>query len=225
MPSMYEIYDKHSIQYDELVNHEDYQKNLDAFLNDAFIGIDTVIELGTGTGRLTKLYANKVQRIICTERAQHMINKAKINLAEFKDKIDFVNIDTRNISQLKTKADCIIEGWAVGHTAIDEYHRLDEFLSKLFKDFKTLLNSNGKIILIETMGTNVDEPKIPTKELEDLYNELETTYAMKKQIIQTDYKFVNTEEAKRICGFFFGHSTAANINSNIVNEYTGIWTS
>ncbi len=220
---MYEIYDMHAEQYDELVIHEDYRNNLTKFVDQEFTDIHSVLELGTGTGRLTKLYAEKVQNIICCERAEHMIDKAKINLAPYLNKIKFFNIDTRNISQLNTKVDCVIEGWALGHTAIDEHHRLSEFLVEFFNNVKTLLNKDGKLIIIETMGTNTEESKIPAKELADLYKELEITYKLKKQIIRTDYKFDNIEDAKRIMGFFFGNDMAKIIKSNIVKEYTGIW--
>lgn len=32
MPKMFEIYQNHSMEYDELVNHEDYQNNLRKYL-------------------------------------------------------------------------------------------------------------------------------------------------------------------------------------------------
>ena len=223
MPSKYEIYDNHAKEYDELVNHEDYQNNLTAFLQRECAGFDTVLEFGAGTGRVTGLYADRVGHIFFAERAQHMIDRAAENLAAHQDKITFINIDTRDLAGLNIKADCIIEGWALGHTAIDEHHRLADFLSELFTGFRSLLNVNGRLIFIETMGSHVDQPVVPRKELAYLYRELETTYRMKRHILETDYKFASVEEARRIMGFFFGQEMAASIDSEVVREYTGVW--
>ncbi len=52
MPSMQEIYNNYSLQYDELVNHEDYNNNLSNYLLEKFnFSGKTIIELGVGTGR------------------------------------------------------------------------------------------------------------------------------------------------------------------------------
>lgn len=223
MPSMYEIYDKYSSEYDELISHEDYKKNLFNFLAKEFINIETVLEIGVGTGRVTELYIDNVKKATCTDFAQHMIDKAKINLNQYLHKIDFLHLDTRSIEKLDLNVDCIIEGWAIGHSAIDEYNRLEDFASKLFHSFNNLLNGNGKIILIETMGTNVSQPTIPVKELEDFYSLIETKYNLKRHILQTDYKFESIDEAKRIMGFFFGNEITKTITSNIIPEFTGVW--
>ena len=47
---------------------------------------------------------------------------------------------------------------------------------------------------------------------------------MERTIIETDYKFPSKEDAKRIMSFFFGDQIKNDINSNIVKEFTGIWT-
>ena len=56
MPTMTEIYHNHSFEYDELVSHEDYLGNLPKTLHSIFdFNQKSVIELGVGTGRLTKM--------------------------------------------------------------------------------------------------------------------------------------------------------------------------
>jgi cyclopropane fatty-acyl-phospholipid synthase-like methyltransferase len=224
MPTMYEIYDSFSFQYDELVSKEDYQKNLQKFIQNEFnSNIQTVLEIGVGTGRVTEFYIENVSNVYATDFAQNMIDKAKINLKKFENKIDFKCIDTRKINDLNLKVDCIIEGWTIGHSAIDEYENSENFTSELFQNFDKMLNENGKIILIETMGTAVSEPTIPAKELADFYNLIEQKQNLKRHIITTDYKFENIEEAKRIMSFFFGNEIIEKISSNIVKEFTGVW--
>ena len=223
MPAMYEIYEKHAIEYDELVAAEDYENNLQKELNQLIKDNETVLEIGTGTGRVTKLYAGQVKRIVCCDRSNHMLEKAKENLSSFSHKIQFQCLDTRNLHEIEGKFDLIIEGWAIGHTAIDEYEQLNQFLEKLFSDLKAKLSEGGTVVFIETLGTNVIQPTIPGQKLNEFYQLLENTYRMEKKIIRTDYRFKSLSEAKRILSFFFGEEMGKGIESPVVEEYTGIW--
>jgi SAM-dependent methyltransferase len=222
MPTMYEIYDQYAEHYDALVSREDYFNNLHTFLNSIISG-DSVLELGVGTGRVTQMYIQKVEKAICCDRASHMLERAKQNLKDYSDKITFECIDTRQINLLKEKVDCVIEGWALGHTALDEFHRIEAFVSDLFQDLSKLMNDNGKMIFIETMGTNTEHPKIPDERLKTFYNLLEETYHMKKYVIRTDYRFNSIDDAKRILSFFFGEQIIHDLKNPIVKEYTGVW--
>ena len=109
MPSMQEIYNNYSIQYDELVNHEDYNNNLSNYLLEKFnFSGKTIIELGVGTGRVTKIFAERAQSIFCYDKSQHMLNKAKINLNHHTSKIEFSQCDNYNIKKIKEKTDIVI---------------------------------------------------------------------------------------------------------------------
>jgi ubiquinone/menaquinone biosynthesis C-methylase UbiE len=222
MPKMYEIYDRYAENYDELVSREDYLNNLHTFLNSIITGA-SVLELGAGTGRVTQMYIDKVQQAICCDRASHMLERAKHNLKDYSYKITFECIDTRQINPLKVKVDCVVEGWALGHTALDEFHRIDAFVSDLFQDLSKLLNDNGKMIFIETLGTNTEHPLIPDERLKTFYNLLEERYHMKKYVIRTDYRFKSLAEAKRILSFFFGEQMKDEVKDRYVKEYTGVW--
>lgn len=224
MPTMYEIYEKFSDQYDELIKYEDHNGNLPKLLSEYFKENQTVLELGCGTGRVTSMYIDTVKKAICCDKHQHMIDKAKKNLKSFEDKIEYKCIDTRDIGKLDIRCDIVIEAWAVGHTLIDEFSAPDKFLKSLFENIYDKLNENAKIIFIETMGSNVSEPTIPLKELDYFYDKLENVYGMERTIIETDYKFPTIQDARNIMTFFFGEQITEDINSNIVKEFTGIWT-
>ena len=76
MPTMYEIYQKHSHEYDELLSYEDYLENLPKTLHSIFdFNGKSVIELGTGTGRLTNTYIQKAKSVSCFDRSEHMLEK------------------------------------------------------------------------------------------------------------------------------------------------------
>jgi ubiquinone/menaquinone biosynthesis C-methylase UbiE len=222
MPDMYEIYDRFASQYDELIRFEDHHRNLDTFINSIITG-NTVLELGSGTGRVTKMYIERVKQAICVDRSMHMIEKAKINLDAYTSKITFQCMDVKNIRQLDVKADCIIEGWALGHSVIDEANRIDSFVNEMTTALFEKLNPNGQLIFIETLGTNTEEVHIPDESLKKFYQILEDTYGMKRHVVRTDYMFDTIEDAQRILSFFFGEQMKNRIKDRFIKEYTGVW--
>ncbi len=227
MPSMNEIYLKYSIEYDELVNHEDYQSNLKKWLHTNIDFMDKlVIEFGTGTGRITKQYIEKVKKAICFDGSIHMLDKCRLNLKDYNHKIEYQVRDNLNIEGINEKADIIIEGWSFGHTVIDVSADIEKTISKLIRNCSQLLKKDGKIIIIETLGTNTENAAPPLEILKQFYSILEKEHMFKKDIITTDYLFCNPQEAFRICDFFFGSSVSQQIKEKELShipEYTGIW--
>ena len=227
MATMYEIYDNHSYEYDELVSHEDYNRNLPEALNSLFDFKDkTIIELGVGTGRLTNQYIKKVKQAYCYDRSVHMINKAKINLDSYTDKIVYGIIDNNSINQIQNKADFVIEGWSFGHTVYDYIDEAESKIDELVKGCTSLLNRNGKIIILETLGTNTEVAGAPAEFLNGFYSRLEEFHGFSRVDIKTDYQFRNVEEASKIMCIFFGPEIADSVslkNNPIVKEFTGLW--
>ena len=226
MPSMYEIYEKHSYEYDELVSREDYKGNIPSFLHREtdFTG-KTVIELGTGTGRLTKMYIDKVSKAYCFDRSCHMLDKAAFNLSEYSGRIEFAECNNLEIDSIDLSADIIIEGWILGHTVSDSDNK-EKTVEKIVADCKSRMKPGGCIIFIESLGTNTESPAGPTESLRGFYELLESRYGFKKTVLETDYRFDSDEDAERITGFFFGDEFRRNLRpdgSGIVKEFTGAW--
>ena len=64
---MFKVYQNYSDLYDELVNHEDYNNNLSKFLKNNIQWENKIVgEFGIGTGRVTRNYIDKVQKVFCT---------------------------------------------------------------------------------------------------------------------------------------------------------------
>ena len=117
----------------------------------------------------------------------------------------------------------ILEGWALGHCALEEYGRLSDFLTETLAALDALLAPGGRIVLIETLGTNADRPVPPGEKLARLYNLLERDHEFRREVIRTDYEFPTLEDARGILGFFFGPDMEGRISDRIVPEWTGIW--
>lgn len=224
MNQMFEIYNNYANLYDELVNHEDYKNNLANFLNQNIDWKDkSVYEFGVGTGRVTKYYIEKVNKAILCDNSQHMLDKAKINLKSNNHKIRYLCLDHKNIDTIQEKLDIVIEGWSFGHLIVNERNNKDYWINKLISESVRI--ATEKVIIIETLGTNVKKPNPPGEILSYFYEKLEAN-GFKKYIIETDYKFNDYIEAANILGSFFGENMKNQIindQSEIIKEYTGVW--
>ena len=227
MPEMYEIYDKHAVEYDELVDHEDYNGNLKKHLLSTVDFHDkTVFEFGAGTGRLTRVYAEKAKQSFIFDRSAHMLSQAKENLKDLSADIKYGIADNMNIESVDNSADIILEGWSFGHTIHDHADSLHETADNIITGCIKKLFPGGILIFIETLGTDSDKPEAPNSILADFYSYIEARYGFSKSVIRTDYKFNSFQDAERVTGYFFGEDFRKSLtfnNSGIIKEYTGVW--
>ena len=223
MSNMFEVYQNFSDLYDELVTHEDYNNNLYKFLNSNIKWENKIVgEFGLGTGRVTKNYIDKIQKLYAYDNSQHMLDKAKLNLSKWADKIEYSVLDDSKIYKIKNTFDIIIEGWSFGHLVVQDDENRNQTIQTLISE---TTKRAKEVIFIETLGTNVEAPNPPGEKLSQFYNSL-VDAGFKEHIIQTDYQFINPEEAAKIMGAFFGDSMKNDIiqkQLNVIKEYTGIW--
>jgi predicted RNA methylase len=227
MPSMYEIYERHAVQYDELVRYEDHQQNLKRLLHSLVSWENkTVIETGIGTGRVTNLYIEKVMRIYGLDGSSHMLERLKQNLSNQLGKIELHCADNLHLPELSEKGDVFIEGWSFGHTISDNENDVEGITDIFVKQSLNMIKEDGVIIFIETLGSNSETAKAPKESLSNFYYLIEMKYGFTRHEINTDYKFPSNEEAARITGFFFGKDfgdAVSRSEKTIVPEWTGVW--
>src|SRR6056297_1055039 len=227
MPTMNEIYKKYALQYDKLVKAEDYQKNINKYLINNIEWKDKVVyEAGIGTGRLTKIYIQQIKKLYGFDREAHMLEQCKNNLDEYLEKV-FLNIgNNESLPVVDEKSDIFIEGWSFGHTIVEKNNDIQSTTERIVNNIWRNTTVDSVKIIIETLGTNVNEPKYINNDLKQFYRLIEDEYGFKKTIVKTDYKFDNYREAAQIMGSFFGEEMERGIiqrKSEIVPEYTGIW--
>ncbi|HAK46607.1 MAG TPA: hypothetical protein DCO79_11905 [Spirochaeta sp.] len=224
---MYEIYEKHAVNYDELVTAEDYQDNLGKYLREKIEWRDkTVYEAGIGTGRITNYYISEVSHCFGFDREEHMMQKCLKNHVKNTDKLTLNIAENLGLPKLDRNIDVFIEGWSFGHTLYQNTDDLSSVISKLVDSVIELVSSDGDIFIIESLGTNVEKPIYYSDEAESLYDKLENKYKFERTTLETDYRYDNPKEASRIMGFFFGEEMKLDIfkkNKSIVKEFTGAW--
>ena len=227
MPSMYDIYRRHRAEYDRLVNAEDHEGHLPAFLHSI---VDwrgkTVLEGGLGTGRVTETYIEAVRRGVGCDREAHMLEAARERLAPFADKLELRVADNLDLPILPEKADVFIEGWSWGHAVVDGPGDIEAIAEALFAQVRKNLVPGGSVVLIETLGTNSPSPAAPHPRLAEFYQVLQSRFGLRQTAISTDYRFPSVAEAAEVLGFFFGDAMAQAVRANdsaIIPEWTGVW--
>jgi ubiquinone/menaquinone biosynthesis C-methylase UbiE len=219
------IYNSEGVRYDLLVSREDYQGNiLKALAEIRPLSNLDAIELGAGTGRLTRLLAPLVRQILVTDISPHMLSAARQRQTD--GRCLFSVADNGCLPAPAGSADLTIAGWSLGH--LTGWHPDDwpQRVDQVVGEMKRLLRPNGTAIILETLGTGREDPQPPTQALADYYNRLENLHRFQPMWVRTDYRFQSVAEAARLTRFFFGDELANRISNDkitVLPECTGIW--
>lgn len=226
MPIEKEVYQQHADQYERMVQREDYQGNILSAIESycALDGID-VVELGAGTGRITRLLVPYVKSIKAFDASAHMLETAEKSLRE----MGFANwstevADHRQVSVPDSSADLVVSGWSFCYLAVWGGDGWKSALEDGLKEIERILRPGGTVIILETLGTGSEKPN-PPEHLGGYYNWL-TESGFEHGWMRTDYRFESLEEAVELSTFFFGEELGQKIrekNWQILPECTGIW--
>lgn len=229
MTDFKKVYSTQAEKYEYLVAHEDYEGNILRALQAIrpLTPTTQVVELGAGTGRLTRLLAPHVAHITACDISPHMLGVAQQKLAESEmTNWQIAACDNRAVCVQTAVADLVIAGWSVGHSVGWYPDSWREEVSKALAEMRRLLRPGGTIILLETQGTNQETPRAPAPHLAEFFHWLEQTQAFHFNWIRTDYCYPTVTDAVASVRFFFGEEMAAAVqrkNSPIVPECTGLW--
>ncbi len=223
MPDYQAIYQNQAAQYELMVSREDYQGKLLPALNAirSLNGLD-VIELGAGTGRLTRQIAPLVRSLVALDVSESMLDVLREKLPQ----VRVMAADNRGLPLKRGIADVVIAGWSIAHSVGWYPETWREETGKALAEMFRLLRHGGTAILLETLGTGNETPAPPNKGLAQFYNMLEDEYGFERTALRTDYQFASPAEGQALLRFFFGDELADRIVAEqltILPECTGIW--
>lgn len=221
------IYLEEAERYAALVSREDAEGNLLPAI-ESICGLPglNVVELGAGTGRLTRLLVPIVDGIFAFDRSAHMLSFAQQHMPKEKGaRCHFGLGDNRHLPIRSGKADMVIAGWSVGHMVGWYPASWQQQIGLILAGMKRVLRPGGMAIIIETLGTGREDPQPPSEGLAAYYSWLEEAHGFLSTWIRTDYRFHSLQEAVELTSFFFGKEVIAHIreNSYELPECTGLW--
>lgn len=222
------IYSRHAAEYHALVTREDTQGNLVSALREIVdFNAKTVVELGAGTGRITKILAPMAGRVLAFDRSRHMLEQAAAYLSDDLGRnVTLAEADNRRVPLPDGAADIVIEGWSFGHTVVQGGDAWKAAAETILAETSRLLKRGGTAILIETLGTGFRSPQPPGPVLPLFYSWLEMERGYTLKWVRTDYTFESQEKARTLVEFFFGRMVEHDVRATgevIVPECTGIW--
>ncbi len=229
MPDKFEIYKSCASGYNELVLAEDFENNLGSFLHDHVNWSGkSVLEAGAGTGRVTQLYIDQAATAVCCDQSQHMLDFAQKSMAAHSSKLTFQAADNVELPDLKSIFEVFIEGWSFGHPimACNNEEEILQLTNMLLDNAQKNLSPGSTVIIIETMGTNVESPAPPHQKLKFFYEALVNKHDFRQHVIRTDYRFSANVKAAEVMGFFFGDDMKQSVlarGSSTIPEWTGVW--
>lgn len=226
MPDHKKVYKQEAIKYQNLVTREDYLENLLPAIRE-IVDPDNldVIDLGSGTGRLACLLTHEARSVFAFDLSPHMIGVAASRLKDHGTGNWLAAAsDHRAVPLEEASADLVISGWSFCYLVVWEEQNWERSLEAGLQEIVRLLRKDGKAIIIETLGTGVENPEAPEK-LQEYYQYLESR-GFRREWLRTDYQFQNREEAEELTQFFFGEEMLSKIKygeNPILAECTGIW--
>ena len=233
MPTEKEVYQAHADQYERLIRREDYQNNLLAAI-EAYFPLNRnvdVVELGAGTGRLTRLLAPRVRSITAFDTSAHMLETAESTLHET-GHTNWVTAvaDHRHVPVAGRSADMVISGWSFCYLAVWGGPEWRSALQNGLNEIQRILRPGGMILIIESLGTGTEKPR-PPEHLQAYFDWLaEAPFGdgtgFERGWTRSDYRFESLDEAVELSTFFFGEEMGRQVREKnwvILPECTGIW--
>jgi SAM-dependent methyltransferase len=140
--------------------------------------------------------------------------------------VRLLQADLRRLPLAAGWAEVVTAGWAIGHFTGWYPASWKTEAARAIAEMQRAARPGGTLIILETLGTGVQQPAPPTAKLADYYAWLENEQGFTRQVISTDYDFGSVERAAELCSGFFGAELTARVRANgwrRVPEFTGIW--
>lgn len=228
MPDHDHIYRNEAEQYEEMISREDVGQNIFQAIRRIVpeLGKVEALDMGAGTGRLTRMIAPHVKSILATDVSQAMLNETiekleTLGLTNWRTQV----ADNRSLPLPDHSVDLVTAGWTICYLTSTNAPNWEANLEKIMGEMTRVLRPSGTAIILENFGTGVDHPH-PPDFLTGYYHLLESRFGFSHDYVRTDFQFESAEEAERIIRFFFDGRLADRVASErlrVVPGCTGVW--
>lgn len=217
-----DIYARDAERYDAMVSAEDADKNLPRVLASLLGSTTKVVDIGCGTGRVTRalLNVNAGLEIVGVEPWPAMLAVARRRSPTAR----FVEGDAATLPVADGWADLAVAGWVYGHQCSWAAARWADTIGVFLAEQRRVVRDGGTLVVIETLGTGTDQPTPPAPSV--AYYDWLDAQGFTRQVIDTSYAFASPEEAIAKMGFFFGERIVTRIQRHgwsRVPEWTALW--
>lgn len=214
MPTEKEVYEGHADQYERLILREDHENNIPAAINQIKPIADAdIIELGAGTGRVTRLLSGSARSVRASDLSLHMLTTARDVLAQQNTSNTILCVaDMRRTPYAADCADLIIAGWSFCYLAVWGEEKWKDELEAGLDEAQRLLRPGGVMMMLENYGTGHETPA-PPPHLDPYFAFLKDK-GFKDTWFRTDYAFQSLDEALALSGFFFGEEMSEKVRQN-----------
>lgn len=214
------VYAYDAATYEQLISAEDAHGHARRAVVDAVAGARHVVDVGAGTGRLTRWLLEAGHVVTAVEPAAGMRTLG----ASLLKTAHWCEGEAAALPLADHAVDAAVEGWALGHVVSWEPEQWEQRSRAAIAELVRVVRPGGTIMLLETAGTCVDEAT-PPPHLLPLYA-LWTELGFHAVDVATDYVFASLDEAVRVMGAFFGDAMAARVRERgraQVPEFTRIF--
>lgn len=221
------IYASQAAEYHRMIAVEDVDRNLlPALERAAMLSNRRILDLGSGTGRLTLLLRPLGAKVVGVDLNLPMLREQERQRDRAGLYWPLTQADIRDLPFPTGWADVITAGWAIGHLRSWFEGDWQAQIGRILREMHRVVRPGGALIIMETLSTGSLRPAPPTAGLAEFYAWLEGEWGFTRETIATDYQFASVDDAVANTEFFFGAEMAEAIRRNgwaRLPEWTGVW--
>ena len=186
-----------------------------------------VVDLGAGSGRLTRMLSSRAKHIVAIDISAHMLDIANTRQVEIgAHRYSLSVADYQHIPLKDDSVDISLAGWSIGHCVSWYDKQWHQRVNMVIEEMERVVRPRGAIIILETLGTGRSSPVPPSADLNRYYDLLEKEWDFHKTWVRTDYDFIPLSGAITLSKFVFEDELAEGVKREeltILPECTGIW--
>ena len=222
------IYREEAEAYHAMIAREDIDRSVfKALIGTGVLAVRSLLDLGSGTGRIPLLLHDKIPHIVAFDLHEAMLREQLVQRRAVNGQWPLAQGDMRQLPFADGEFEMVTAGWALGHFCGWFAGEWQTQMRSVLSEMRRVVKPGGPVVILETMSTGSLEPKPPNADLAAYYAWIEGEWGFERQLLATDFVFDSVEDAVAHSEFFFGPELAASIREQgwaRLPEWTGYWT-